>query len=61
MWVFGIAHSTMTYQTKKRDEDALMHDIIRLAKIYRRYRYRKIAQLLRIAGWAINHKKVERI
>jgi len=51
----------MTYQMKEWDEDALRHDIIRLAKMYGRYGYRKIAQLLRIAGWTINHKKVERI
>ena len=51
----------MTYQSKDRDEDALRHDIIRLAKMYGRYGYRKIAQLLRISGWKVNHKKVERI
>ena len=51
----------MMYQSKDRDEDALRHDIIRLAKMYGRYGYRKIAQLLRISGWKVNHKKVERI
>jgi len=29
--------------------------------MYGRYGYRKIAQLLRISGWKVNHKKVERI
>ena len=51
----------MAYQTKERNEDALRHEIIRLAKMYGRYGYRKIAQLLRISGWQANHKKVERI
>ena len=51
----------MTYQSKDRDEDAFRHDIIRLAKMYGRYRYREIAQLLQISGWKVNHKKVERI
>jgi putative transposase len=33
----------------------------RLAKQYGRYGYRKIAALLRIEGWQVNHKKVERL
>ena len=35
--------------------------LIRLAKRYGRYGYRKIAALLRMEGWAVNHKKVERL
>ena len=35
--------------------------MIRLAKHYGRYGYRKIAQLLRVEGWPVNHKKVERL
>ena len=35
--------------------------MIRLAKQYGRYGYRKIAALLRIEGWQVNHKKVERL
>lgn len=35
--------------------------MIRLAKYYGRYGYRKIAALLRIEGWQVNHKKVERL
>jgi len=35
--------------------------LIRLAKQYGRYGYRKILELLRIEGWRINHKKVERL
>ena len=51
----------MKHHSKDWDEDPLRHDIIRLAKMYGRYGYRKIAQLLRISGWKVNHKKVERI
>lgn len=36
-------------------------DIVELAKQYGRYGYRRIAALLRQAGWAVNHKRVERI
>ena len=36
-------------------------DIIELARQYGRYGYRKVAGLLRQAGWTINDKRVERI
>ena len=35
--------------------------LIWLAKQYGCYGYRKIAELLHIEGWKVNHKKVERI
>ena len=35
--------------------------MIHLAKKYGRYGYCKIAELLRIEGWRVNHKKVERL
>ena len=43
------------------DEQRLTADIIELARQYGRYGYRKIAELLRQAGWIINDKRVERI
>lgn len=43
------------------DEEALTGDIIELARQYGRYGYRKIAALLRDAGWLVNDKRVERI
>jgi hypothetical protein len=45
----------------REDEDHLTADIIELARQYGRYGYRKIAELLRQAGWTINDKRVERI
>lgn len=52
----------MHYKTApKDDENALRLAMIRLAKQYGRYGYRKIAQLLRVEGWQVNHKKVERL
>ena len=45
----------------RADEDALIADIIALASQYGRYGYRRIAALLREAGWAVNVKRVERI
>src|SRR5262249_59799334 len=42
-------------------EERLTADIIELARQFGRYGYRKIAELLRQAGWTINDKRVERI
>ena len=45
----------------REDEGRLVADIIELARQYGRYGYRKIAALLRQAGWLVNDKRVERI
>jgi putative transposase len=47
--------------TRPEDEAALTADIVALATRYGRYGYRRIAALLRDAGWAVNRKRVERI
>ena len=58
----GLARSTQRYITiSKHDDEELRLAMIRLAKQYGRYGYRKIAQLLRIEGWTANHKKIERL
>ena len=43
----------------REGEERLTADIIELARQYGRYGYRKIAELLRQAGWTINDKRVE--
>ncbi|WP_238179943.1 IS3 family transposase [Methylobacterium oxalidis] len=43
------------------DEEALTADLVALARQYGRYGYRKIAALLKAAGWLVNDKRVERI
>lgn len=45
----------------RTDEARLTADIIELARQYGRYGYRRIAVLLRRAGWQVNDKRVERI
>ncbi len=56
------ARSTQRYRPLLRtDEDALTKAILSLATQYGRYGYRRIAALLRRAGWKVNHKRVERI
>jgi transposase InsO family protein len=51
----------LQYKTETKDDDALRFALIRLAKQYGQYGYRKIGELLRIEGWRVNHKKVERL
>jgi putative transposase len=41
--------------------NALREEIVALAKLYGRYGYRRVTALLRVAGWCVNHKRVERI
>lgn len=59
--VLGQHRATQRKAPKGRDdEERLTADIIELARQYGRYGYRKIAALLRVAGWLINDKRVER-
>lgn len=60
--VLGQHRSTQRKPPKGReDEERLTADIIELARQYGRYGYRKVAALLRDAGWVVNDKRVERI
>ncbi len=59
--VTGLARSTLQYQPAPKDDDALRLALIRLAKQYGRYGYRKVCELLCVEGWRLNHKKVERL
>jgi len=43
------------------DEATLRGDVVRLASRFGRYGYRRVTNLLRIEGWQVNHKRVERI
>jgi transposase InsO family protein len=45
----------------KDDEAALVAELIELARTYGRYGYRKVAALLKAAGWLVNDKRVERL
>ena len=60
--VLGQHRSTQRKVPRGRvDEERLTADIIELARQYGRYGYRRIAELLRRAGWQVNDKRVERI
>ena len=60
--VLGQSRTTQRRIRKVRsDEAALLGDVVRLASRFGRYGYRQITNLLRIEGWHVNHKRVERI
>lgn len=60
--MLGQHRSTQRKRPRGRDdEEQLTADIVALARDYGRYGYRRIAELLRRAGWVVNDKRVERI
>ena len=60
--VLGQHRSTQRHVPRGRaDEARLVADMIELARQYGRYGYRRIAALLRDAGWQVNAKRVERL
>lgn len=59
--MLGLARSTLQYRSSVQNDDALRLALIRLAKEHGRYGYRKITELLRIEGFKVNHKKVDRL
>jgi putative transposase len=60
--VLGQHRSTQRRQSRGRaDEKRLVADMIELARQYGRYGYRRIAALLRDAGWQVNDKRIERL
>ncbi|MFG6554478.1 IS3 family transposase [Sulfitobacter sp. 1A16808] len=60
--VLGQHRSTQRHAPRGRaDEDRLVADMIELARQYGRYGYRRIAALLREAGWSVSDGRVERL
>ena len=58
----GQHRSTQRKIPQGRDDvERLTADVVELARQYGRYGYRKVAELLRRAGWLVNDKRVERI
>ena len=48
-------------QGKPEQEQVLTERIVDLAREYGRYGYRRVTALLRMEGWVVNHKRVQRI
>ncbi len=60
--VLGQHRSTQRKAPRGRDdEERLTADVIELARQYGRHGCRKVAALLRDAGWLVNARRVERI
>ena len=60
--VLGQHRSTQRHVPKGRaDEDRLVSDMIELARQFGRYGYRRIAALLREAGWSVSDGRIERL
>ena len=60
--VLGQHRSTQRHIPKGRaDEDRLVADMIVLARQFGRYGYRRIAALLREAGWSVSDGRIERL
>ena len=56
------ARSTQRYQPRcQGDEERLTASVVDMASLFGRYGYRRIAKLLRTAGWGVNDKRIERI
>ena len=59
-----LGHARSTHRHRQRvpeDEPRLVTRLIELATAYGRYGYRRMTALLRGEGWAVNHKRVERL
>jgi putative transposase len=53
---------TQRYVPKQPDDERLLTErIVELAREYGRYGYRRVTALLRMEGWSVNHKRVQRI
>ena len=60
--VLGQARSTQRHRPRVApDEARLVARIVELAREYGRYGYRRITALLRLEGWRVNAKRVQRI
>ena len=60
--VLDQSRSTERYARRTaEDEQALTDAIVELASRFGRYGYRRITALLRMEGWGVNHKRVERL
>ena len=60
--VLGQLRSTQRHTPRVSGyQEALIKRTVELAEQYGRYGYRMITGLLRLEGWRVNHKRIERI
>ena len=54
--------TTQRYVPRRADDEHVLTErIVNLAREYGRYGYRGVTALLRMEGWSVNHKRVQRI
>ncbi len=59
--ILALDRNTLRYRSRRQDEAALRTRIREIAEHKRRYGCPRIYVRLRREGWAVNHKKVERL
>jgi len=59
--VLDLARSTFYHRASELDESDLQAALLELAGQYPTYGYRRLTALLKRAGWAVNHKRIQRI
>ncbi len=57
----GLVRSTLQYKPASKNDVDLRLALIRLAKQYGRCGYRKVSEPLRVEGWHVNQKRIERL
>ena len=56
------SRTTQRYVPRQPDDEQMLTErIVNLAREYGRYGYRRVMALLRMEGWLVNHKRVQRI
>lgn len=53
--------SSQRYRARRKGDEAVRSRIVSLARGHRRWGYRMVHDVLRRAGWGVNHKRVRRI
>jgi len=59
--LIGIGRSSLRYEAKPKDDEALRERLTELARRWRRAGYRGLHRHLRREGWEINHKRLYRV
>lgn len=59
--VLGLPRSTFYHTSAVAEDGALRAALLDLAGQYPTYGYRRLTALLKRAGWAVNHKRIQRI
>jgi putative transposase len=59
--LLGLARSTFYHRASAPDDNDLKAVLLEFAGQHPTYGYRRLAALLKRAGWEVNHKRIQRI